>query len=73
MNRIKTLLLMALCAIIMVACENGNNNDLPKNPVDNKCYKGTMVVDQNDGTFYTQSDVEVDFEITSGKDRKSVV
>lgn len=67
MNRIKTLLLMALCAIVMVACENGNNNDLPKNPVDNKCYKGTMVVDQNDGTFYTQNDVEVDCELKDSK------
>ena len=67
MNRIKTLFLMALCAIVMVACENGHNNDLPNNPIDDKCYKGTMVVDQNDGTFYTQNDVEVDCELRDGK------
>ena len=53
--------------LLGVACENGNNNDLPNNPVEQKCYKGTMVVDQNDGTFYTQEDVEVDFEIKDGK------
>lgn len=58
---------MALCAIVMVACENGKNNELPKNPIDDKCYKGTMVVDQNDGTFYTQNDVEVDCELKGGK------
>ena len=53
--------------LLGAACENGNNNDLPNNPVEQKCYKGTMVVDQNDGTFYTQEDVEVDFEIKDGK------
>ena len=58
---------LALMTLLGVACENGNNNDLPNNPVEQKCYKGTMVVDQNDGTFYTQEDVEVDFEIKDGK------
>lgn len=53
--------------LLGAACENGNNNDLPNNPVEQKCYKGTMVVDQNDGTFYTQEDVEVDYEIKDGK------
>lgn len=58
---------LALMTLLGVACENGNNNDLPNNPVEQKCYKGTMVVDQNDGTFYTQDDVEVDYEIKDGK------
>lgn len=53
--------------LIGVACENGHNNDLPNNPEETKCYKGTMVVDQNDGTIYTQEDVEVDYEIKDGK------
>lgn len=58
----------ALCALTLItACENGDNNDLPNNPEETKCYKGTMVVDQNDGTFYTQEDVEVDYEIKDGK------
>ena len=56
-------LLLAMCTIMVTSCENGNNNDLPNNPVKNKCYKGIMEVDQNDGTFYMQSDVEVDYEI----------
>ena len=58
------LLFSALCAMILTtACENGNNNDLPNNPDESKCYNGSMTVDQNDGTVYTQEDVEVDYEI----------
>lgn len=60
-------LLMAMCALMITSCENGSNNDLPSNPDDSECYKGTMVVDQNDGTIYTQSDVEVDYEIKDDK------
>lgn len=58
---------LTLMTLIGVACENGHNNDLPNNPEETKCYKGTMVVDQNDGTNYTQEDVEVDYEIKDGK------
>ena len=54
-------------SLTFVACENGENNDLPNNPDKEKCYTGTMTVDQNDGTFYTQSDVKVDYEIKDGK------
>ena len=53
--------------MLTTACENGNNNDLPNNPDESKCYKGTMTVDQNDGTLYTQEDVEVDYEIKGDK------
>ena len=66
MNKLR-LLLLALMSLTFVACENGENNDLPNNPEKEKCYTGTMAVDQNDGTFYTQSDVEVDYEIKDGK------
>lgn len=52
--------------MLATACENGHNNDLPNNP-DNTCYIGTMDVNQNDGTVYTQQDVEVDYEIKDGK------
>ena len=65
MNKLR-LLLIALAGLMVVACENGKNNDLPKNP-DSTCYKGKMTVDQNDGTFYTQEAVEVDYEIKNGK------
>ncbi len=62
------LLFSALCAVMLTtACENGNNNDLPNNPDESKCYKGTMIVDQNDGTVYTQEGVEVDYEIKGDK------
>ena len=60
-------LLLSLLSLAFVACENGSNNDLPSKPVDSKCYTGTMTVDQNDGTFYTQEEVEVDYEILDGK------
>lgn len=62
------LLFSALCAVMLTtACENGNNNDLPNNPDESKCYKGSMTVDQNDGTVYTQENVEVDYEIKGDK------
>ena len=54
-------------SLTFVACENGENNDLPNNPDKEKCYTGTIAVDQNDGTFYTQEDVLVDYEIKDGK------
>ena len=66
MNKLR-LLLLALLSLAFVACENGENNDLPNKPTQSECYKGTLTVDQNDGTFYTQSDVEVDYEIKDGK------
>lgn len=67
MRLLKSLLTIVSIALLSLSCENGDNNDLPNNPVDSKCYKGTMTVDQNDGTFYTQSDVEVDYETRNGK------
>lgn len=66
MNRLRFLLL-ALLSLAFVACENGENNALPSNPEKGECYTGTMTVDQNDGTLYTQEEVEVDYEILDGK------
>lgn len=66
MNRLRFFLL-ALLNLTFVACENGENNALPPKPEEGECYIGTMTVDQNDGTFYTQKDVEVDYEILDGK------
>ena len=62
-------LILSLLALVMlsVACENGHNNDLPNNPEEEGCYKGLLTVDQNDGTLYKQSDVEVDYELKDGK------
>ena len=67
MNRLKLLFTLAIMSLAVVACENGDNNALPPKPVDGECYTGTMTVDQNDGTFYTQDNVEVDYEILDGK------
>lgn len=67
MRLLKSLLTIVSIALLSLSCENGDNNDLPNNPVDSKCYKGTMTVDQNDGTLYTQEDVEVDYELRDGK------
>ena len=66
MNRLRFFLL-ALLSLTFVACENGDNNALPNKPVDSECYTGTMTVDQNDGTTYTQDEVQVDYEILDGK------
>ena len=60
-------LLLSLVSLAFVACENGHNNALPPKPEKGECYTGTMTVAQNDGTFYTQSDVQVDYEILDGK------
>ena len=60
-------LILSLASLAFVACENGNNNALPSKPEKGECYTGTMTVYQNDGTFYTQEDVEVDYEILNGK------
>lgn len=54
---------LMLSALLFVACENGENNHLPNKPAEKGCYAGTMNVDQNDGTMYTQKDVEVDYEL----------
>lgn len=59
----KKLISLIMCAMMIVACENGDNNNLPNKPVEKRCYTGTMTVDQNDGTMYTQEDVEVDYEL----------
>ena len=67
MRLLKSLLTIVCIALFGFACENGDNNDLPNNPEASKCYKGTMTVDQNDGTHYTQQSVEVDYEIKEGK------
>lgn len=63
MNTIKHLFCFILCATLLVACENGDNNNLPKKPEENSCYTGTMNVDQNDGTTFTLGDVDVDYEL----------
>ena len=54
-------------AMLFASCENGENNTLPPKPVEKECYVGTLTVDQNDGTFYTQEDVKIDYEIIDGK------
>ena len=54
-------------AMLFASCENGENNTLPTKPVEKECYVGTLTVDQNDGTTYTQEDVNIDYEIIDGK------
>jgi hypothetical protein len=63
----KLILGIVFSAVLFASCENGDNNTLPPNPVEGECYVGTLKVDQNDGTFYTQEDVEVDYQIIDGK------
>ena len=67
MKRVFKYLTIIALAAFAISCENGDNNELPNNPVEKECYRGTMKVDQNDGTFYTQEDVKIDYEIIDGK------
>ncbi len=60
-------LILSLVSLAFVACENGDNNTLPSKPEKGECYTGTMTVDQNDGTTFTQEEVQVDYEILDGK------
>lgn len=53
--------------LLFASCENGEHNTLPTKPEDTECYVGTLTVDQNDGTTYTQEDVKIDYEIIDGK------
>ena len=61
MKKLSTIFGLLLSIIVPTSCTNGHNYGLPKNPDDNSCYSGTRNVDQNDGTFYTQDAVEVDY------------
>lgn len=67
MKRVSLLFSLLAMVVMFASCENGEHNNLPNNPVEKECYIGTMTVDQNDGTFYTQEDVKVDYEIYDGK------
>ena len=64
--KIRNIIYALLCGVLLISCENGENNELPPKPIEKQCYKGTMTVDQNDGSFYTREDVEVDYEIKDG-------
>lgn len=67
MNAIRFTLSLMATALMFASCENGEHNTLPTKPEDTECYIGTLTVDQNDGTFYTQEDVKIDYEIIDGK------
>ena len=67
MRQLKYLFIIALAALTFTSCENGDNNTLPPNPVEGEYYVGTLTVDQNDGTFYTQENVKVDYQIIDNK------
>ena len=64
--KIRNIIYALLCGVLLISCENGENNELPPKPIEKQCYKGTMTVDQNDGSFYTREYVEVDYEIKDG-------
>ena len=61
---LKRLFTISISLLALCACETGDNN-LPSRPDDDDNYVGTMVVDQNDGTTYTDSAAKVAFEITA--------
>ena len=57
---LKRLFTISISLLALCACETGDNN-LPSRPDDDDNYVGTMVVDQNDGTTYTDSAAGVSF------------
>ena len=63
----KLILSIMFSALLFASCENGEHNTLPTKPEEAECYIGTLTVDQNDGTTYTQEDVKIDYEIIDGK------
>lgn len=54
---------MVALLVLGVGCDTGDNN-LPTKPVE-ECYIGPLSVDQNDGTFYYQSNVKTTYEISA--------
>ena len=67
MNKLRLFLSLALMGLMFVACEKEKTTIETPNTPESALFKGTMDVDQNDGTSYTQSDVEVNYEIKDGK------
>ena len=60
MKQLKFLLIITI-TIFASACEEKLPAD-PEVTVENGTYIGTLTVDQNDGTFYTQENVNIVFE-----------
>jgi hypothetical protein len=54
------MLFLATMALCFVACDKDDPDPVE---IPDGAYIGTLSVDQNDGTFYTQENVVVDFEI----------
>jgi hypothetical protein len=48
--------------VMMVACDNTDEPNVPINPVETVSYEGLLSVDQNNGTFYEQDSVLVSFK-----------
>lgn len=55
----------AALAVAVAACDKDNGEETPK-PETSK-YLGTMVVDQNDGTYFTQEEIVVELVIEGNK------
>lgn len=61
------LFLFSMAALVATACTKSDEGTGGKEPVvDNGTYVGTVTVDQNDGTVYTQENVTMTFEQKSG-------
>jgi hypothetical protein len=66
MKQLKILVLAAI-TVFITACSNDENSE-DTVIVDNGAYIGTLVVDQNDGTSYTQENVSVVVSIDTDTD-----
>ena len=61
MKHLKFLLIITI-AVLVGACEEKEPTDNPVT-VEDGTYIGTLTVDQNDGTFYTQDNVSIVLEV----------
>ena len=67
MKCLRILAMMAI-AVLAGACDKDEPTDPPVEPVTvtDGTYVGTLTVDQNDGTVYTQENVSIEFETEEG-------
>ena len=65
MKQFKFLAALLIAGATLAACDKDDKNDEPT-PAEttSSSFKGTLIVDQNDGTNYTQENVVVDYAIT---------
>ena len=63
MKRVNSIFGAIGALLLILSCEKESTSQPQRPVIDNKAYVGTMTVDQNDGTSFTQEAVSVTFDI----------